>query len=85
MFHRLFDSIMRIGFQISLVNSVTDDEHIIYTDSNEQERHQVVYTCNLSTEQVANTKTGGIGKTNTEKAHERKDESAVHAAECAQN
>jgi len=76
---------MRVGFQISLVNGVTDYEHIVDTDSNKQERHQVVNTCNLSTEQVANTKSGAIGKTNAEKAHKGKDDSAMHAAESSQN
>lgn len=54
--HRFLDSNGGRLIQISLVDGIANDKHVINTDSNKQEGHQAMDTGSLATQVVAESK-----------------------------
>ena len=85
MLHGLSDSLRCWCFQISLVDRVTDDEHVICTDADQEELHELMHACGLATEVETKTKTGKVSKNDAQEAHQGNDETAVHCADRSKN
>lgn len=85
MLHRFLNSDGSRLIQISLVDGIANDKHVVNTDSNKQEGHQAMNTSSFSSQVEAESKSGGICESNTQETHEGHNESAVHATACAKN
>ena len=55
MLHGFTDAVLRRVLQSGLVNCIADHEHIINTDTDQQEGHQVVNTGSLAAHQEHET------------------------------
>lgn len=64
MLHGFSDALVSGGLQISLVDGVTDYEHIVDADADEQKWQQIVNTSSLTTKVKANSRAGGKRKAN---------------------
>lgn len=64
------DAFLGRCLQVCLIDCVANDEHIINTDSNQQERHQVVHSGSLSTKEEAEAEAGSVRQADTQKSHE---------------
>ena len=74
------EAIVWVQIKGSLVDRVCNDEHVIDADSNEQERHEVVYAALLQSYVECNAKSGEVAKPNTDESHDRDTDSAMNWA-----
>ena len=81
MLHRFPDSIFCGILQFCLVNSVADHEHVVDSDTDKEERHQVVDAGRFSTQEEHQTETRGVSNTDTDKTNERDHETTMHRTE----
>lgn len=56
MLHGFLYTLMRVRLEVSLVDSVADDKHVIDTDTDKKERHKVVNTGSLTSKEESQAK-----------------------------
>ena len=80
----MMDSVISGLLQVSLVNSVAHDKHVVDANADQQEWHKLMHTCCLAATEVHQTETRGVGEHNTYETYQSNDATAVHGAEVAQ-
>jgi len=73
MFYGFADAFFGGCLHVSLVDSVADNEHVVDTDSNEQEGHEVMHSSSLATKEEANSEARSVGQANADETHEGDD------------
>ena len=80
----LFNTFLAVVFEVSLVDGVAEDKHVVDTDADQQEGHELVHTGRLTTEVVADAEAGSVGKTHSKETDGWHDATAVNWAKVSQ-
>ena len=77
----------RVGglLHVSLINSVAQNKHVIDTNTNQQEGHELMHASGLATAHVHETEAGSEGEQDAKESNEGNDATAVHGAEVTEH
>ena len=78
MLHGFSDSLLRRLLQISLINCVTDNKHVIDADTNEEEGDQSVNTSLLTSTDEHETESARVREHDTDETGQGDEATAVH-------